>query len=74
MRALVVYAQPCPESFTAAIRDRALASLAAAGHETRLVDLYAEEFDPVLSPDERRAYYVPGANEAGREDHHAALS
>jgi NAD(P)H dehydrogenase (quinone) len=73
MRVLVVYAHPCPESFTAAIRDRALASLAAAGHETRLVDLYAEGFDPALSADERRAYYMPGANEAGREDHLAAL-
>jgi NAD(P)H dehydrogenase (quinone) len=73
MRVLVVYAHPCPESFTAAIRDRALASLAAMGHETRLVDLYAEGFDPALSADERRAYYMPGANEAGREDHLAAL-
>jgi putative NADPH-quinone reductase len=73
MRVLVVYAHPCPESFTAAIRDRALASLAAAAHEARLVDLYAERFDPVLSADERRAYYTPGANEAGREEHLAAL-
>ena len=73
MRALVVYAHPCPESFTAAIRDEALESLASAGHETRLIDLYAEGFEPALSAGERRAYYTPGANEAGRAEHLAAL-
>jgi putative NADPH-quinone reductase len=32
MRVLLVYCHPCPESFTAAIRDEALAALADAGH------------------------------------------
>jgi NAD(P)H dehydrogenase (quinone) len=73
MRLLVIYCHPCPESFTAAIRDRAMAALAAAGHEMRLVDLYAEGFDPVMGAEERRAYHTAGENEAPVADHLAAL-
>lgn len=73
MRVLVVYCHPCPESFCAAIRDAALEALAAAGHEARLLDLYAEGFDPVLSAAGRRAYHVPGENEAGVAEHLAHL-
>lgn len=54
MRCLVVYCHPVPESFAAAVRDRAIAALSDSGHEVRLVDLYAEGFDPILSADERR--------------------
>ena len=43
-----------PESFGAALRDTAVAALSDRGWEVRLVDLYAEGFDPVLSADERR--------------------
>lgn len=56
MRVLVVYCHPVPESFCASLRDAALAALARAGHETRLVDLYAEGFDPVMHCEERRVY------------------
>lgn len=56
MRCLVVYCHPVPESFGAAVRDTVLAALAERGAEVRLVDLYAEGFDPVLSTDERRSY------------------
>lgn len=56
MRVLVVYCHPVPESFCAAIRDTVLATLARAGHEAQLIDLYAEGFDPVMSTDERRVY------------------
>ena len=55
MRCLVVYCHPVPESFGAAVRDTALTALAARDCEVRLLDLYAEGFDPVLSADERRA-------------------
>jgi len=54
MHCLVVYCHPLPESFGAAVRDAALSALSDRGWEVRLVDLYAEGFDPVLSPDERR--------------------
>lgn len=38
-------------------------ALERAGHEVRLHDLYAENFDPVMSDQERRAYHDAGANE-----------
>ena len=58
-RVLVVYCHPDPASLIAAARDRALAGLAAAGHEVRVTDLYAEEFEPALSANERRAHKAP---------------
>jgi NAD(P)H dehydrogenase (quinone) len=73
MRVLVIYAHPCAESFCAAIRDRVLAALQMAGHEARLIDLYAIGFDPVMSAEERRAYHTPGENERPVADHLAAL-
>lgn len=60
MRTLVVFCHPNPESFGAAMRDRAIAGLQRAGHEIRLNDLYADGFRPELSADERRAHLVPG--------------
>ena len=56
MRILLVYAHPNPESFNAALRDAALEALRGAGHEVHLLDLYAENFDPVLSRAERATY------------------
>jgi len=73
MRILVVYCHPCPESFTAAARDAVLAGLHAGGHETRLVDLYASGFDPVMDGPERRGYHTPGENEARVREHLASL-
>jgi putative NADPH-quinone reductase len=57
MRVLVVYCHPVPDSFCAALRDEQVATLDARGREVRLVDLYAEGFDPVLGTDERRHYH-----------------
>jgi len=73
MRVLLVYAHPCAESFSAALRDRALETLADTGHEVRCLDLYAMGFDPVLSANERRAYHTPGENERPVAEHLAAL-
>jgi putative NADPH-quinone reductase len=64
MRALLVYCNPNPESFSAHLRDAILAALHERGAETRVVDLYAEGFDPVMSREERRGYHTPGENEA----------
>jgi putative NADPH-quinone reductase len=60
-RVLVVYCHPNPESLAAAARDRALAGLAAGGHDVRLNDLYADGFEPAFSADERRRHLEPGA-------------
>jgi NAD(P)H dehydrogenase (quinone) len=67
VRVHYVFCHPLPESFHAAIRDQALAGLKQAGHTVDLCDLYAENFDPVLSPDERRAYHDVPRNQAGVE-------
>jgi putative NADPH-quinone reductase len=69
MRALVVFAHPCEESFSAALRDAVVGRLAARGWQVDLCDLYAERFDPVLTAAERRAYHdIPG-NTAPVEAH-----
>ncbi|WP_372424095.1 NAD(P)H-dependent oxidoreductase [Salinarimonas chemoclinalis] len=73
MRVLLVYCHPVPESFNAAVRDRAVAALEAGGHAVDLLDLYAEGFDPVLSADERRAYHEAGVNEVPVAGHLARL-
>ena len=74
MRILAVYCHPLPTSYAAALKDAALAALARAGHEVRLIDLYAEGFDPVLSPLERERYLTDGdANVAGVARHVEAL-
>ncbi|MEJ2623398.1 MAG: NAD(P)H-dependent oxidoreductase [Pseudolabrys sp.] len=73
MRILYIYCHPLPESFHAGIRERARASLAEAGHEVDLLDLYAEGFDPVLSEDARRHYHDTGRNQVGLEAYIARL-
>jgi putative NADPH-quinone reductase len=49
MKALVVYAHPVEGSYSSALRDRTAAALTARGHEVRVTDLYAEDFQPELS-------------------------
>lgn len=56
MRVLVVYCHPVPESFCASIRDVAVEVLKGRGDDVRIVDLYAEKFDPVMGCEERRRY------------------
>ncbi len=63
MRCLVVYAHPVETSYCAALCARAVESLRAGGHDVRLLDLYAEGFEPAMSRDERIAYHTPGENE-----------
>ncbi len=69
MRALVVYCHPAEGSFTSAVRDLVMAKLAAAGAEVRLADLYARDFQPVLSREDWRVYIEgPGNREAVARD------
>ena len=60
MRTLVVYCNPNPESFGAAVKDRALLGLESAGHEIDLIDLYEDGFEPALTAEEHRAHVEPG--------------
>ena len=47
MNVLIVYAHPEPKSFNGAMKDIAAETLATAGHEVVVSDLYAMGFDPV---------------------------
>ncbi|WP_369694315.1 NAD(P)H-dependent oxidoreductase [Methanosarcina sp. KYL-1] len=49
MKILYIYAQQEPKSFNAALKDTALAALKEKGHEVKLSDLYAMNFNPVLT-------------------------
>ena len=74
MRLLVVFCHPDPESFGAAIFRTACDALRAAGHELRIIDLYAEGFDPVFRLEEKRSYLTDTAqNIAGVARHVEAL-
>lgn len=60
MRLLFIHAHPVPESFNTALCMAAVDTARARGHEVRLIDLYAEGFNPVMSADERRHYHDDG--------------
>lgn len=59
-RALVLFAHPCPESFSAALHETVVSTLQTRGWDVDDCDLNAEGFNPVLSETERRGYHDPG--------------
>ena len=73
MKVLYLYCHPLPESYHGAIRVAALEGLEAKGHPVDLCDLYAEGFDPVMRPDERRRYQDTSRNQIGVERYVARL-
>ena len=56
MRVLVVYAHQLETSYLSAVHARVVETLRARGREVDDLDLYKEEFDPVLSPEQMRNY------------------
>lgn len=56
MQVLVIYCHPVAESFAAAAHAAVLKALASGGHDVTDVDLYAENFDPVMTRQERLDY------------------
>lgn len=60
MRCLVVHAHPDPESFSTALRERAVDALSGAGHEVEVIDLYRLGFDPCLTEAEHVDYFSVG--------------
>lgn len=68
-RALVLFAHPVPESFSAALHARVVEVLRDRGWEVDDCDLYAEGFNPVLSCDERRGYHALETNCAPVQDY-----
>ncbi|MBX4886188.1 NAD(P)H-dependent oxidoreductase [Rhizobium bangladeshense] len=64
MRVLVLHSHPVEESYGKALYKQTLESLRHAGHDVDGCDLYAENFDPVLSRHDRLAYHdYPGNTE-----------
>jgi NAD(P)H dehydrogenase (quinone) len=61
-RALVLFAHPCPESFSASLHSRVVEVLESRGWEVDDCDLNAEGFSPVLTEAERRGYHDVAAN------------
>ena len=56
MNALVVYCHPVEGSFCSAMRDAAISGLRAAGHTVDVIDLPAEQFNPVMTTSEWKTY------------------
>ena len=52
MNVLIVHAHPEPKSFTAALRDQAVQTLQAQGHQVQVSDLYAMNWNPIASADD----------------------
>jgi NAD(P)H dehydrogenase (quinone) len=62
MRILVLFAHPLEASFGAALHTKAVETLRARGHDVDDCDLNAEGFDPVMTREDRLAYYDIAAN------------
>jgi NAD(P)H dehydrogenase (quinone) len=62
LRVLVVYAHPLETSFLSAAHQRVLERLRERGHDVDDLDLYAEKFDPVLSPKQMASYVDAARN------------
>lgn len=57
MRALILFAHPCEESFGAALHAKVVETLTERGWDVDDCNLYAENFQPVLTTEERRGYH-----------------
>lgn len=62
MRALVLFAHPCGESFNAAVHKTVVQTFSDQGWDVDDCDLYAEGFSPVLTEAERRGYHEEPQN------------
>lgn len=71
MKALIVYAHPEPRSFNAALRDTASETLRAGGWEVCVSDLYAMDFNPVVSRADFSSCADPGYLNVSIEQRHA---
>ena len=72
MQALIVYAHPEPSSLNASLRDCAAETLAAAGYEVTVSDLYAQQFDPVAGARDFSGRQNPDVLSIGLEQMHAS--
>jgi len=56
MRLLVVHDHPVSESLNTALAQAVLDEARLRGHDLRFIDLHAQDFNPVMSAEERRGY------------------
>jgi NAD(P)H dehydrogenase (quinone) len=72
MDVLIIFAHPEPASFSAALKNEAVAALAQGGHVVTVSDLYAMDWNPALGPDEfAHDRADPGYLDLSREQEHA---
>lgn len=62
MKILLLHSHPVESSFGSALHVEALHTLRKAGHQVDDCDLYAENFDPVLTRAERLGYHIVPTN------------
>ncbi len=74
MRAVLVYAHPKPDSFTAAVKTLVVEQLDRVGAEVRVLDLYETGFAPALSAEELTRYEDVTVNQTGLEPHCEAVA
>lgn len=74
MKALVVYCHPKPTSFNHAIKELVVEKLKGKGVEYRLIDLYGDGFEPILSSEDLDMYLDVELNRTGIEAHCEALA
>jgi len=72
MHVLIVYAHPEPRSFNAAMKDTAVRALRAAGHTVTISDLYAMNFNPVVSRADFTTTHDPDHFDVLAEQRHTA--
>jgi NAD(P)H dehydrogenase (quinone) len=64
MKCLVVIAHPVEDSLCHTLAQSAIDALRTSGHDVEIEDLYASEFSPALTVEERRSYYGPAFDAA----------
>lgn len=78
MHVLIVHSHPEPQSFCSAMKDAAIQTLTAAGHQVMTSDLYAMNFNPVASAedftDRQRSDYLFYALEQRHATKHNAYA
>ncbi|QOL82488.1 NAD(P)H-dependent oxidoreductase [Pseudooceanicola spongiae] len=57
MKVHVIYAHPLANSLASALHQTVIEGLTEAGHEVDDLDLYADNFDPVLTAEDREEYH-----------------
>lgn len=67
MRVFILYANPSASSFGAALHTKVIDALRSRHHDVDDCDLYAEAFNPVMSPQERERYHDTAKNRTGVE-------